>query len=133
MRWTRIVLGVGLAVFVISCSKTDGPTRYRVSGEARFDGTPIPYGEVLFTPDDSVKNSGPQGIATIRDGRFDTSASEGKGVAGGPTVVHVIGLPSPGGKPICEYEYKVDLPRSDTTHNVEVPANAGPKKGGPDI
>ena len=133
MRSTRIVLGVGLAAFVISCSKSDGPTRYRVSGEARFDGKPIPYGDVLFTPDDSAKNSGPQGIANIRDGKFDTSWSGGMGIAGGPTVVHVTGLTGEGGKLLCEYEYKVDLPRSDTTHNVEAPANAAPKKGGPDI
>lgn len=133
MRWARIALGVGLAAFVISCSKSDEPKRYRVSGEARFDNKPIPYGEVHFTPDDSVKNSGPQGIATIHNGRFDTSASEGKGVAGGPTVVKVIGLSAQGGNLLCEYEYKVELPRSDTTHNLEVPANAAPKKGGPEI
>jgi len=110
------------ATLLAGCSgPSSEPTRYRVSGEATFNGNPIPYGDVLFTPDGA--NAGPQGIADIRDGKYDTAAARGKGIAGGPTVVRVTGLsgPPPGGKLLCEYEYRVELPREDTTHKVEVP------------
>ena len=124
-----VALALSAVVFLAGCAE-DGPKRFRVSGEARFDGKPIPYGDVLFTPDGTKQNSGPQGIATIRDGKYDTSGSQGKGVAGGPTVVRVTGLTGPGGKLLCEYEYTTDLPRADTTHAVEVPKGAAPKKAG---
>src|SRR5262245_42551878 len=125
-------LAVGLFAVVLTGCTESGPHRFRVSGEAKFAGQPIPYGDVLFTPDGAKQNSGPQGIANIRDGKYDTAAAGGKGIAGGPTVVHVTGLsgPPPGAKLLCEYEYTVDLPRTDTTHAVEVPASAAPKKGG---
>jgi hypothetical protein len=76
---------------------------------------------------------GTAGIANIRDGRFDTAGAEGKGIAGGPTVVRVTGLSGPpdkGGKLICEYQYAVDLPRGDSTLTIEVPASAAAKKAG---
>jgi hypothetical protein len=97
-----------------------------------FDGQPIPYGDVLFTPEGA--NPGPQGIAMIKDGRYDTAAANGKGIAGGPTVVRVTGLTGPGGKLLCEYEYAVELPREDTTHNVEVsPAGVAKRVSSPEI
>lgn len=111
-----------------------GPTRYRVSGEVKFDGRPVPYGEILFTPDSGKGNSGPQGIATIQDGRYDTAGSRAPGVAGGPTVVRVTALSDPSGKLICEYEFSIDLPKADSTQNIEIPASAAKKKGpGADI
>lgn len=111
---------VVIAVTIVGCSK-DEPTRFRVSGAAKFDGQPIPYGDVLFTPDGAKGNSGPQGIAQIRDGRFDTAGAEGKGIAGGPTVIRVTGFSGPGGKLLCEVEMQVDLPKGDTEHNIDVP------------
>src|SRR5688500_9039620 len=103
-RFLGALAVVAAAVVAAGCGDS-GPKRHRVSGEAKFDGQPIPYGDVVFTPDGSKKNSGPQGIAHIRDGKFDTAGEDGKGVAGGPTVVHVTGLTGPGGKLLCEYEY----------------------------
>jgi hypothetical protein len=138
MRAVAFAVAVAAVVWAAGCSSESGAKRYRVSGEARFNGAPIPYGDVLFTPDGAKQNSGPQGIANIRDGKFDTAGAEGKGFAGGPTVVRVTGLSGPpdqGGKLLCEYEYTVDLPRQDSTLTIEVPASAAPKKGGttPDI
>ena len=126
--WAAAVLTAGA---VVGCS--DGEVkRHQVSGEAKFDGQPIPYGEVLFTPDGSKKNSGPQGIALIRDGKYDTAAEGGKGFAGGPTVVRVTGFTGPGGKLLCEVEIPTDLPAGDATHNIDVPKEAAAKtpKGG---
>src|SRR5438552_16192194 len=100
------------AALLAGCSNS-GPNRYRASGAATFDGQPIPYGDVLFTPDGAKSNSGPQGIAPIRDGTYDTAATDGKGIAGGPTVIRITGLTGRGGKLLCEYEMHVYLPRAD--------------------
>jgi hypothetical protein len=128
---------LGIVAFALVAGCTDpGPKRYRVSGEAKFNGAPIVFGDVVFTPDGSKQNSGPQGIAQIRDGKFDTVGLDGKGIGGGPMVVKVTVHSGPldkGGKFICEYEYTVDLPRGDTTHNIEVPASAAKKGPGSDI
>jgi hypothetical protein len=128
MRATIAVVGLLGLGLLAGCGGESGPKRNRVSGSATFDGKPIPYGEVLFTPDDAKKNSGAQGIAPIRDGKFDTSASGGKGYGGGPAVVRVTGLTGEGGKFLCEYEFHVDLPPGDATHDFDVPAKAAPKK-----
>src|SRR2546421_7447906 len=95
---------------LLGCGRGDGEKGFRLSGEAEFDGQPIAYGDVLFTPDGAKGNKGPQGIALIRDGQYDTGASGGKGIAGGPTVIHVTGFTGEGGKLLCEYEWSEDLP-----------------------
>src|SRR5262249_48251480 len=103
-------------------------------GEAKCGGEPIPHGEVLFTPDGEKGNSGPQGIAQIRDGRYDTSSSDGKGIAGGPTVIRSTGFSGPpgkGGKLLCEHEYRVDLPRTDGNLAIDVPKKAAGKPNKP--
>jgi hypothetical protein len=133
MRSRRVIVVVVLAGVVAGCGES-GPTRFRLSGTATFAGQPIPYGDVLFTPDGTKQNSGPQGIAQIRDGKYDTAGADGKGFAGGPTVVRVTGLTGPGGKVLCVYEYRVDLPRENGTHPIEVPEKGAAKQGsGSDI
>lgn len=130
-RHTTLLLCV---LLFTACGGERGPTRYRVSGKITFGGQPVPYGEVLFTPDSSKGNSGPQGIATIQDGKYDTAGSRAPGVAGGPTIVQVTALSDPSGKLLCEYQFGVELPKSDSTQDIEIPAAAGKKKGsGPEI
>jgi hypothetical protein len=135
MRATPFAVGVLLLLVVGGCSESGGPKAYRVSGEAKHGGQPIVFGDVLFTPDGAAGNSGPQGIATIRDGKYDTSAPGGQGFGGGPAVIKVTVLEKEGGRWIVDYEYKANLPKADGTHNIEVPANAKapPKKVGPEI
>jgi hypothetical protein len=134
MRSGMAVLGTLFLALVVGCGGDSGPKRMRLKGTATFDGQPIPYGDVLLTPDGAKNNHGPQGIAQIRDGRYDTAGAEGKGYAGGPTVVRVTGLSGPGGKLLCEYEYQADLPREDGEYNIDVPKKGAAKKGtGPDI
>lgn len=124
-----LVLGV-----CCGCSREAGPVRYRVSGRITFAGQPVPYGEVLFTPDASKGNAGPQGIAIIENGRYDTAGSRAPGVAGGPTVVRVTALREPSGKLLCEYIFGLDLPRADSVQDIDIPASAvKPPAGGPDI
>jgi hypothetical protein len=126
----RYWLILGLLVVLVGCSSEAGPTRYRVSGEVKFDGKPVPFGEVLFTPDSAKGNSGAQGIATILDGKYDTAGSRAPGVAGGPMVVRVTALSDSNGKLLCEYEFSVDLPKANSEHNIDIPASAAKKKAG---
>lgn len=130
-RWVALMV-VASGGALAGCSGGE-PARFRVSGAATFNGLPIPYGEVLFTPDGAKGNSGPQGIAQIRAGKYDTGGADGKGIAGGPTVIRVTGLTGPGGKLLCEWETQADLPRSDGTHDIDVPKKGEAKPKGPDI
>src|SRR5262249_5206369 len=127
----RLALGVvGLAwgLLALGCGgRSDGPPRYRVSGAITFDGKPVPAGLVVISPDLSKKNDGPQGVAEIRNGRFDTRW--GKGVVGGPRRITVGGSETPDGKPLCRYEFAADLPRQDSTRDIEVPRSAAVKAG----
>ena len=78
---------------------------------------------------DSAKgNKGPQGFANVRDGKYDTNSPDGKGIAGGPTVIRLTGFSAPGGKLICEYEYQVDLPAQNGTLKVEAPGKGNAKQ-----
>jgi hypothetical protein len=127
--WAAVVLALGLSA---GCDK-GGAARHRVSGSVSFEGQSVPYGDVLITPDDTKKNSGAQAIANIRNGKYDTSAAGGKGYGGGPAVVRVTGLTGEGGKLLCEYEFRVDLPSGDATHDIVVPPEGKPKVAGKDI
>ena len=126
MRSWLIISVCAFAAAATGCGKGDAQVRYRVSGEVKYDGQPVPYGEVLFTPDGALGNSGAQGIATIKDGKYDTSGSRAPGVSGGPMVARVTALSDPSGKLLSEQEFKVDLPKADSTHNFDLPA-AGTK------
>jgi hypothetical protein len=125
---SRGLLLSGLLVLLLSgCSQPSESTRYRLSGAVTLDGQPIPSGQITFTPDGSQKNTGPEGLAEIRDGKFDTSTGPlGKGIAGGPTVIHVVGFSAPG-KLLCDYKLQVDLPRSDGTYDIKLPKEATAK------
>lgn len=130
--WT--LLAFGLAGCGDSTSK-----RFRFSGAVTLDGNPIPHGEVIITPDAAKKNFGPQGIAPIQAGRFDTANGTGMGIGGGPVIVRVNGMTGPGGKTLCEYEFTLDLPQTESTKDIDVPkkeahnANKAGNKNVPEI
>ncbi len=118
-----------LAIAFFSGCSEKGTSRLSLNGEVKLDGQPIPFGEVLLTPDGAKGNSGPQGIAPIADGKYNTNTAGGKGYAGGPTIIRVTGFDGPGGKLICEYEISVDLPRGSGTHNIDLPKKAAVAAG----
>jgi len=124
--WT--VLSV-LAALLTGCSGPSGPLRYRVSGPVTCGGRPVPHGEILFSPDGRRGNKGPQGIAIIKDGHYDTEGSRAPGASGGPTVVRVTALESPGGGLIAEHEFTIDLPQADSEQPIEIPAATRPTRG----
>jgi len=113
-----------------------GPTLYRVSGKATFAGNPIPVGKIYFMPDGAKENTGAPGFAEIRDGKYDTSASGGQGVGGGPMIVKIEGNNGAGStddnnvaQPLFPpYETTADLPKSSTTKDFDVPADAAKAK-----
>jgi hypothetical protein len=119
---------------VVGCGR--GPRLYRVSGNATFAGNPIPVGKIYFTPDGSKENAGPAGYAEIRNGKYDTSASGGQGIIGGPMVVKIEG--NSGAEAVDDnsaapplfppYETTADLPKSSTTKDFDVPADAAHPK-----
>ena len=131
---TRAALTFLAVVFVGAGCSDPGPQRFRISGNVTFDNQPIQHGDILFTPDGAKENSGPQGIAQIRNGKFDTGAVDGKGIAGGHTVVRITGFTAQGGKILCETEIRLELPRADQTKSFDVPLkDAFRGKQGPEI
>jgi hypothetical protein len=122
------VVAVVLAMLA-GCGGPVGSARYRVSGTVTCGGVAVPHGEILFSPDGRQGNTGPQGIAIISGGRFDTRDTRAPGAAGGPTVVRVTALETPGGGLIAEHEFTLDLPKADTEQTIEIPAaSQGVKK-----
>jgi hypothetical protein len=92
-----------------------------------FDGKPVPAGQIVFEPDAGSDNSGAQGFAEIRDGKYDTRG--GTGVIGGPHRVRIAGFDrfsedeNDPPKPLFpEYVITEDLPKETTTKDFDVPA-----------
>ena len=113
-----------ILTILAGCGGPSGPVRHRVSGTVTCGGAAVPHGEILFSPDGSRGNTGPQGIAIITGGRFDTLGTRAPGTAGGPTVVRVTALETPGGGLIAEHEFTIDLPKADSEQAIEIPKSA---------
>jgi hypothetical protein len=129
---TRIVT-VLLCTLALGCG---GDKSYRISGTITFKGQPVPAGMIYFLPDGSKGNTGATGFAKIKDGKYDTAETGGKGVIGGPTIIAIEGidLSSPPAKAdssevtarvlFPRYETPADLPKASSTKDIEVPADA---------
>lgn len=116
----------GLTVLgAISCGPRDTRVRNRVSGTISYGGKPVVSGEILLIPDGEKRNTGPEGIAIIKDGQFDTRGSRAPGIDGGPMVVEVTGYPDETQSRVFTYSCKRDLERAPAiTLDIEVPAKA---------
>jgi hypothetical protein len=121
--------GTAAMVFALGSIALAGCTQeerlYRVSGVVTYNSKPIPKGLIFFDP----KTDGPQGFANIVDGNYDTAA-QGKGVRGGAYAVRVNGYDgkqaneAPFGQALFpEYTGTKDLPREDSTYDLDVPKN----------
>lgn len=130
---------VATALLAIACTALAGcgdrgPRRHRVSGSVTFAGAPVEAGRIVFEPDASQGNSGPQGFAVIENGRFDTAAHRCKGIVGGPMIVIIDGMKFLGGedattalRPLFPtHEERIDLPKADTTRDFDVPKSGKP-------
>lgn len=81
---TRSLLIPGLALGLASCSPP-GTSRVEVTGEVRYAGKPLPSGVLYLEPRGGL--IGPQGIADIVNGRFQTRP--GWGAVVGPHTARV--------------------------------------------
>lgn len=87
----RRLARISLFIVIISGCQDSGPNRVHVSGAVTWKGQKVPAGFVTLSPDVSKGNSGPQGIAKIVDGRFDTR-NEGRPAVPGPMQASVGGF-----------------------------------------
>jgi len=131
---TRRRRGVAAACLAAVGCGGDPAGRHRVTGKVTFDGQPVPPGTIYFNPDTAAGNDGPPGFAAIVDGAFDTRAPRGRGAIAGPHTILVDGhVPPPkdaggeaGGTVLFQrHELKKDLPKTDSTLDIDVPAHAG--------
>ncbi len=132
-------LFVAFTLLVGCTGGSDSATAFHVRGEVQFDGKPLPAGKIYFTPDTSKGNQGPQGTATIEDGKYDTEESR-FGIVGGPYIVRIEGYDGvqpaddedglfPDGQVIFrDYEIKLDLPKADHVEDLDIPASAAKRK-----
>lgn len=119
-----VVVGLSLT----GCGK-DGPPRVDVWGTVNWKGQPVPRGVILFGPDVSKENRGPQGFALILDGRFDTRQSLAKGCMTGPHVVQIDGCDGQnirngypyGNQLFSPYETSLDIPLGGGEMDLVVP------------
>jgi hypothetical protein len=122
---TRALVLFGL---VILCGCSSGERVYQLSGNITYAGKPVPTGHIIFEPDNNAGASGGSGFAKIKDGHYDTSILDGRGVMGGPHIVRIQGLDGIvrgellNGIPLFqEYVTTADLPKGNGTKDFEVP------------
>lgn len=63
-----------IAVLAVCGCNGRGAAQYTVSGEATYQGNPIPVGRIVFQPQDGP---GPSGVAKIRNGQYATLVDRG--------------------------------------------------------
>ncbi|HVV99277.1 MAG TPA: hypothetical protein VHB77_02985 [Planctomycetaceae bacterium] len=132
-RFSTAACAVLTVALLVGCGGDSGPTRYHYSGTVEFDGEPVPVGTIIFQPDASKGNDGPQGVATIVDGAFDTRGPGGKGAIPGPTIIRITGFKeeadpsSDEPKPALfdNFEIRQELSDSESDLTLEVPKSAG--------
>ena len=118
-----------LALLLPGCGGTEPANVVHVSGTVNYRGKPIPLGMIVFEPDPAKGNSGPQGHAEIKDGKFDSRSSK-KGAVVGPLIVRIVGGDGVAPEPFTpfgkllfeEYTTRVNLARDATTLSFDVPA-----------
>ena len=119
-----VVAGLVAAVFATGCGSKIDEGRHRVRGRILFAGNPVTHGDIVLTPDAARGNSGPQGIARISNGRYDTVGTRAPGVAPGPVVARITALAGPAGPLVAEYEVRFDVAPGGMERDIEIPAEA---------
>jgi hypothetical protein len=106
-----VTLSAGLG---IGCG--DGTIKgHNFAGKVTLDGEPVAAGVVLLIPDPAKGNSGPQGLADIKNGQYDTKENQ-RGYLGGGTIVRIEGQDKQG-TPLFFYEAQLDLPRGSESQD----------------
>ena len=128
-NFQRAVIPV-LLLALTSCS--DKPSgRVDIWGVVKYKNQPVPAGLIVINPDLSKGNDGPQGLAEIRDGRFDTRSLD-KAAPSGPVIFMIDGFDgvpqgeSTNGRPLfLGYKVQLEIPKEPSEKNIDVPESAG--------
>ncbi|MDR0336009.1 MAG: hypothetical protein LBI18_02865 [Planctomycetaceae bacterium] len=83
----RIFL-VYFILFWVGCNPAGLPT-YPISGTVLYNNEFVPGGQIVFTPDSSKGNFGPQCIVSIVDGNYNSAPA---GTIGGAMIVEISGV-----------------------------------------
>lgn len=124
---------LAFAAALAGCAASGSDSVIHVRGTVTYKGKPLPLGMIIFEPDPSRGNTGPQGHAAIKDGQFDTRMSK-KGTAMGPLIVRITGGDGVNPEPFTpygnllfdEYSTKVELSRDQPELSFDVPASKRP-------
>jgi hypothetical protein len=130
-----------LAAAVLLWAGCGGPKqpRYGLSGKITYEGTPVPRGFILFSPDTARGNDGPGARAFIQNGKYQTLP--GQGTIGGPHIAtidafdgiktqeassdprlrHAKNAGALGKRLFPTVQVTVDLPRQAATHDFVLP------------
>jgi hypothetical protein len=125
-RWVAVSLLTG-CLAAGGCGKP-GPVNYPLTGQATWNGQPVPNGLIRLEPDAAAGNPGPATVAVISHGRYATP--HGRGVIGGRYRVYIAGndgvpyrnpdegFDIPDGKPLFpERVEEVEFPRQACGHD----------------
>ncbi len=129
-RLWRGILVLALVLPLTACSN-ESSGRFDVYGTVTFKDRPVPAGLIAINPDLSKGNDGPQGLAEIKGGQFDTRDLD-KGAPSGAVILVIDGFDgvpqpeSPYGKPLFYgYKLSLELPEQATEQDIQVPESAG--------
>jgi hypothetical protein len=123
----RLLLGLMLVITGCSSKTPSG----QISGTVTFKGSPVPAGEVTFTPDVTIAN-GQVRQYVIKEGKYDSSANPDDGLLPGRYRVRIAGYDGKqvpmfySGKQICNaIEQDIDIGLESATKDFVVPESAG--------
>ena len=127
LLFASLSMMLGLVLAGCSGGGEAGAERIELSGAVTFEGKPVPYGQITFTPDATKGGTGPGGTATIENGRYQTVPD--KGPTAGPHVAVITGYSSqepeqPGGAPpllFADRRVEVAVSADQKTLDLEVP------------
>ncbi len=104
--------------------RDSGPPRYDLSGAVTYEGHPVPFGWLVFVPE-----NGPGASADIEGGRYQTP--KGWGTVGGPHTIEVTAggivvpsMPNRGAATSEKLAFSCtlhrDIPKETTTWDIEI-------------
>jgi hypothetical protein len=128
IAWRSLVLV--FVLFVTSCGSGNG--RQTFEGEVKYKGEPLPFGTVIFEPDESKGNAGMQGVGEIRNGRYKTTPDFGP--QAGPYVARITGYARPPSIDeqalFIDYRIPVVIGSDTRTLDLDVPDQSKTSKSG---
>ena len=120
------VAGLLICISFSGCGGDGGPPRYGLSGTVSYEGNPVPFGWIVFAPE-----NGPGATANIEDGKYTTP--DDFGTVGGVHAIEVVafdgvavadpdaeGGMNTSGKLMFSYKFNKDIPKEATTWDIEI-------------